>query len=402
MQTNPHLARSASTAIAAVLVLASTSALAPAAFAQVADPATPIGQASPATVPAPAAPVGTIPIPTVPVMQSPVQAPAGTTASPTTGAPTVSRPVVQAVPVAPTSAAASGAADADAAPANTATTTRQPAAARQAPANEAARAAAPLTAAPLAAPAADPVAPVTTTVVPVPEPLPLPAASQPAAQTDGDAGEAAMWIGALLSALALAGLAGVAGVAISRRRKVHDLRDVRIERPTVDADGRPLNTAPVRAAAPLTVVTPTTPPARDVSLTEARGTFAPAPVQARVVDATPVAAGAAPAMARNFPEPTTTRGPSRADALLANSGAAVALPRERLATPQERRALIERLAAARPDRANPFRSHKARLHRAKLIEQSIGRSFPGGKSRIDLSQYPMNWPELAPRRPAAA
>ncbi len=78
------------------------------------------------------------------------------------------------------------------------------------------------------------------------------------------------------------------------------------------------------------------------------------------------------------------------------------LPRERLATATERRALIDRMARATPDRANPFHSLKARLHRAKLIEQSIGRNFPGGKSRIDLSQYPMNWPELARRHPAAA
>lgn len=209
-----------------------------------------------------------------------------------------------------------------------------------------------------------------------------------------------MWIGGLLSALALAGLAGVAGVAIRRRRKVHDLRDYKIERPTMDNNGRPLNAGAPRPAAPLTVVTPSTPPARDVSLTEAKGTFAPPPVHPRVVPAT-ADMGRANALPKSTSNPVT-RGPTRPDALVANAGAAVALPRERLATAQERRALIERMAAAKPDRANPFRSHKARLHRAKLIEQSIGRSFPGGKSRIDLSQYPLNWPELSSSRPAAA
>lgn len=87
---------------------------------------------------------------------------------------------------------------------------------------------------------------------------------------------------------------------------------------------------------------------------------------------------------------------------LAHAGAAVPLPRERLTSSNDRRTLINRMVGAEPDRANPFRTRKARLHRAKLVEQSIGRKFPGGKSRIDLSQYPMNWPELASDHPAAA
>lgn len=87
---------------------------------------------------------------------------------------------------------------------------------------------------------------------------------------------------------------------------------------------------------------------------------------------------------------------------LAHAGAAIALPSTLPDSAAERRALLDRLVAAQPDRANPFRTPKARRHRARLIMQSIGRTFETGKSRIDLSQYPMNWPELAANRPAAA
>lgn len=185
-----------------------------------------------------------------------------------------------------------------------------------------------------------------------------------------------MWLGGLLSALALAGLGGVAAVAIRRRKKVHA---VRLERPTVE---------PRRDRTPIPTTQPTTVTSR-------------IPAQPGYVVAT-----ATPAFAER---PFTTspvsqlRQPPAVDGRgLAHAGAAVTLPHDRLATAAERRALINRMVDASPDRANPFRTRKARLHRAKLIEQSIGRQFPGGKSRIDLSQYPMNWPELAPGHPAAA
>lgn len=42
-------------------------------------------------------------------------------------------------------------------------------------------------------------------------------------------------------------------------------------------------------------------------------------------------------------------------------------------TPEGRRALIERIALAEPDEANPFRSPKARLRRARLIVQGMAR-----------------------------
>lgn len=81
---------------------------------------------------------------------------------------------------------------------------------------------------------------------------------------------------------------------------------------------------------------------------------------------------------------------------LATAGAAVPLPRRKPATVAERTTLIDRLAGAQPDRANPFRAPKARRRRARLIVQSLDREFRNG-SRIDLSQYPANWPHLARR-----
>ncbi|GAA0281745.1 hypothetical protein GCM10009127_23850 [Alteraurantiacibacter aestuarii] len=83
------------------------------------------------------------------------------------------------------------------------------------------------------------------------------------------------------------------------------------------------------------------------------------------------------------------------DGGLPHAGAAIALPVRAPSDPQERKELLERMVAARPDRANPFRSPKSRRHRARLILQCLGRKFENGRSSIDFSQYPMNWPELA-------
>jgi hypothetical protein len=77
---------------------------------------------------------------------------------------------------------------------------------------------------------------------------------------------------------------------------------------------------------------------------------------------------------------------------------AVVLPRRVPEDFRERDALIKRMVAAKPDRANPFRSHKARHHRAKLILQSIGQSFRDRDPWIDLSGYPDIWPEVAHRK----
>lgn len=84
-------------------------------------------------------------------------------------------------------------------------------------------------------------------------------------------------------------------------------------------------------------------------------------------------------------------------ALPAN-GAATPLPARVPDDFEERDALLKRMAAARPDRANPFRHYKARIKRARLILQSLGRKFENVDPWIDLSEYPNNWPELARRK----
>lgn len=95
------------------------------------------------------------------------------------------------------------------------------------------------------------------------------------------------------------------------------------------------------------------------------------------------------------------RPPGPVHANLAPDGAAVALPRAMPETYAERDALLRRMIAARPDRANPFHAPRARARRARLIMQSLGHRFDR-PTWIDLSQYPRNWPELAGERASAA
>ena len=79
---------------------------------------------------------------------------------------------------------------------------------------------------------------------------------------------------------------------------------------------------------------------------------------------------------------------------LPSDGASVDLPPRAPEAYEERSALLEKMVAAAPDKANPFTDRKQRLHRARLILQSLGTTFDR-EPRIDLSQYPNNWPELA-------
>lgn len=180
--------------------------------------------------------------------------------------------------------------------------------------------------------------------------------AQPAAAESGQAGEGFAWIAGVLGAL---GLGGLALLALRRR-----------------------NVAPRKAPQP-------------------RATAAPQP---KVVPA-PAAPAMHPAYAAGVTPMASQRPaaprPARAGTGLSNSGAAIALPRSAPANFEEREALLRRMVAARPDRANPFRSPKARRRRARLIMQSLGRKFDR-EPNIDLSQYPENWPELARRDYATA
>jgi hypothetical protein len=119
----------------------------------------------------------------------------------------------------------------------------------------------------------------------------------------------------------------------------------------------------------------------------------------------PEAIAPRPVVAESTPIPAPSVSPIRTVApapSMAHTGAAVALPRTIPESFEERSALIDRMVAARPDRANPFRSPIQRRKRAKLILQSLGADFSDRDPWIDLSQYPQNWPELAARKHAAA
>jgi hypothetical protein len=100
------------------------------------------------------------------------------------------------------------------------------------------------------------------------------------------------------------------------------------------------------------------------------------------------------------PSPLVASGGTHAG--LPHAGASVALPRTLPESFAEREALLKRMVAAKPDRANPFTERRARAKRARLILQSLGRDFGDARPWIDLSQYPNNWPELARHTSAAA
>jgi hypothetical protein len=129
-----------------------------------------------------------------------------------------------------------------------------------------------------------------------------------------------------------------------------------------------------------------------------RPVVAPPAPQPEAIASRPVVAESAPIPAPSVsPIRTVSPAPS-----MAHTGAAVPLPRTIPESFEERSALIDRMVAAKPDRANPFRSPIQRRHRAKLILQSLGADFSDRDPWIDLSQYPQNWPELAARKHAAA
>ena len=180
---------------------------------------------------------------------------------------------------------------------------------------------------------------------PIQESVPVDAA----AAESGDLSPTAILLG-LLVAL---GLAGVGVVALGRRSKPAAKAAPVIERPVV--------------ATPERVVT---------------------------VDAAPVSRPATDI--REWSQPAT------ASSSAPHSGAAVALPRSMPETYEERDALMRRMVAAKPDRANPFRAPGARARRARLIMQSLGSKFDNREPWIDLSQYTGNWPELAGRRTSYA
>jgi hypothetical protein len=182
---------------------------------------------------------------------------------------------------------------------------------------------------------------------------PLAANAPVATEAPAENDKALQFGGAVLAAIAAFVLAIWGFIAIGRRRPVDRKAAAMIERPVV-ARREPI--VPPAMAEPVPAIAPSVSPLRN---------------------ATP-----APSMM--------------------HTGAAVPLPRTVPATFEERDALIKRMVAAKPDRANPFTSPIQRHKRAKLILQSLGRDFGDAEPWIDLSQYPQNWPELAARKHAAA
>lgn len=215
-------------------------------------------------------------------------------------------------------------------------------------------ASAPVAQADTAAPAAVAL-PATTEMAPVlpvaAEPVAAPAETAPVASND--VMDEAIVAG-LLGALGLAAVGGIA-FASSRRRRRRALGQEAYE-PTYD-----------------------------------EATIVEEPVyEPAIVEPTPVVA----------PKPTYVA-PAMASTAY-SGGDPVALPSDVPPTVEERVALIDRLVAAEPDRANPFTSRKARAKRARMIVNSLGRSFRSTKPRIDLSEYTNRWPSLRGWQPATA
>ena len=362
MKTHAHLSRCAGAAIAAVLAFGSTPTLAQGVPAEAAIPPAPAAVAPAPATPPMVSPVSPQPAPATPSANSAASpAPTITLPSETPAQATsvrtevVSNPVVQQLPAEPEPVEI---AEEEAAP-PPARATAAPAP-QAAPVEEPVETAAPVAPEPLVADA-EPVAEVAPIeeAAPVAPPMsaetaPLAANETPVAETvqANESGETLGWIAAVLAAL---GLGGLALLGLTRRNR------------------KPRN-APQSAAASA--------PAK-LAPAVARG---PAPVTAPV-----------PATVSPMP---TTRVADRG-AGVSNDGAAVALPRSLPASFEERDALLRRMVAARPDRANPFRSPRARIRRARLILQSLGRKFDR-EPLIDLSQYSGNWPELARRDYATA
>lgn len=289
----------------------------------------------------PATPAFAQETPTI-VLDVPTTSPAPTPSAATLPAPTVTQPIVLPAeePVATTAAEATPAQIERTASRSIARTTRPTASAPAA----APREAAPVTATPVAAPPPAAALPQTAATAASAAPIDLP--PPPAPVNDNS-------LVAMIMSLLAMGAIGLAALLLFRSQR------------------RRVKTVPTMPP-PITPATPVAPLANETPL-------APTPVARPAMMSEPIGA-----------------------AYQAPAGAAVALPAEAPQSEAERGRLLERMVAARPDRANPFHSHKARAKRARLILQSIGTRFTDRKPGIDLSQYTNVWPELRGWRPATA
>lgn len=343
MTSTANRSSCASAAIAAVLALVSTPALAQDATAS-SDPLSSTAtapSAAPVTVSPTQAPAQTAPRIVIP---DPAQVMATTTAAPASDA-----PVVQSDPQVATIAAAASSVDnpsetAAAAPAptpraRTASTTARSSAAVTTPS-----VAAPVAAPNVASPAA-PASPMAASNQPA-APRADTSAPAPAASTSSRTVDWALPVGLI----ALLGVGGAAVVAARRRPVYTD--DDSYETSTVEMVLPP---APARHEPMM---------ARDAAATLAAEPTIPADAP---VYRPAMAATAEPMLDRDGPVPQG----------------------------EERRALIDRMVAAAPDEANPFKSPKGRARRARLILQAQ-------ENRWNAEHGTVEAPVAAETRPAMA
>ena len=199
-------------------------------------------------------------------------------------------------------------------------------------------------------------------------------AAAPAATADNNAGQAnEEAVFGIVGALGLIAVGGLAVSAMRRRRNAPPYVETRTE--YVE---KPMDAGEAVADEPVATSPVATPQVTRAS--------------------TPVATRIAPPIA----DAGHSRHPLARVESTSGNGDPVVLPPAVPERFDERDALLRRLIAAKPDRANPFRSKRARAHRAKLIIQSLDRRFESRKPRIDLSQYTNRWPALRGWQPATA
>ena len=359
------------TRCAAVAIAASAALPATAVLAQDTSAAQPV-VVLPDPAPMPAKPVNAAPTITLPSMQSsstPAASPVVVPSTMSTSTKVPSTPPDAIAPVAP------------ATPVPPVATTRRETSTRTTAVRRDAVTAAPKqSAATATAPAATFVAPVdrpATSPSAQPEPRPAQAvAADNAAETQANAQNNQLDGGVLAGiagALGLVVIGGLGFVAMRRRRNAPPYADA--SEPYVDDEMRAESVTPVTVASEEPIV--------------AEPRKVTSPFANRI--APPIAdAGYARHPLAKVQSPAA----SRSDRVI--------LPPSIPESFEERDALLKRLIAAKPDRANPFHSRRARAHRAKLIIQSLDRNFEKSKPRIDLSQYSDRWPALRGWQPATA
>jgi hypothetical protein len=253
----------------------------------------------------------------VPVLPDPVAAPPEVTPAPAAPAPVMqSSPVVQPVPTATAPAVT---------PASEATTAQPPAKRASATAAKA-----PVKASAKASPPAPAPVPPVASPAPASSPAPIIAPQQPAAAAAPDRTRD-LALGGLAGIVVLGGLATLAW----RRRRGDSDAEAGFEAPVYTPSAKPQVPAEPK---PFVFADP-----------------APAVLAPRVSYAAMPSA------------------PLRAEPAGDGETAGELMRMQVPGTPEGRRALIERIALAEPDEANPFRSPKARLRRARLIVQGMAR-----------------------------